>query len=216
MLALTNKNYKTKELEYSVTGHQRSSWLSLPTQRRMMMSSIVSLDTDTSSAVTQIRFAADGWIPNNSRLPVIFYRSAISGVGVDQAAAFEMRFRQNGWEPRWRNGVYPFQHYHSTTHEVLGFAGGTAHLLIGGPNGYEVVVSAGDCVLLPAGTAHRRLDASADFLVVGAYPPDQNCDLRQSAMAEEAIERMAQLPFPNLDPIMGMSGLRLHYWKPAE
>ena len=160
-------------------------------------------------------FAADGWIPNNQRLPVILYRCAIDAAGGDLAAAFEARFRQNGWEPRWRNGVYPFHHYHSTAHEVLGFADGTARLLIGGPNGHEVVVSAGDCALLPAGTGHRRLDASNNFQVVGAYPPDQRCDLQLSAIAKQAIERMVELQFPSLDPVMGKTGPLRQFWKPA-
>ena len=73
----------------------------------------------------------------------------------------------------------------------------------------------GDCALLPAGTGHRRLDASIDFQVVGAYPPDQRCDLQQSAIAKEAIERMAQLQFPSLDPVMGTTGPLLQFWKPA-
>jgi len=131
----------------------------------------------------------------------------------DPAAQFEQLFRSNGWSPEWRNGVYPFHHYHSTAHEVLGFADGTARLLLGGPNGYEVVVTPGDCALLPAGTGHRCLEASADFLVVGAYPPGQQWDLCRTALSESEIAAMLAVPFPKSDPVLGPDGPLLAHWR---
>jgi hypothetical protein len=47
-------------------------------------------------------------VPNNPRLPVLFYKTAIKVAGGDPAALFEAAFARNGWPPQWRNGVYDF------------------------------------------------------------------------------------------------------------
>lgn len=160
-------------------------------------------------------FTADTWVPNNPLLPMILYRNAIAGDMRDPAAQFEQLFRRNGWSPQWRNGVYPFHHYHSTAHEVLGFAAGTARLLLGGPHGHEVVVTPGDCALLPAGTGHCCLESSANFLAVGGYPPGQQWDLCRTALAEPAITAMLALPVPQSDPVLGPDGPLCSLWRSA-
>ncbi|HEY0033520.1 MAG TPA: cupin domain-containing protein [Devosia sp.] len=163
-------------------------------------------------AVESYIFADDGVFPN-SRLPVLIYRSVVSDGGPE---ALERLFKRNGWPPQWRDTVFTFHHYHSRSHECLGVATGHATLRLGGPEGQVVRVEAGDVVMIPAGVAHPRVVASADFMVVGAYPPGQeNFDTLRGNREDrpKADENIAEVPKPQSDPVEGSSGSLLELWR---
>jgi uncharacterized protein YjlB len=159
-------------------------------------------------------FDAYGNFPNNPRLPLILYRQAIR-LEEGDASAVESCFEQHDWGNSWRNGIYTYHHYHSTAHEVLGIYRGKAKVQLGGPEGLKVELSAGDVVIIPAGVAHKNLDASADFACVGAYPPGQNFDMNYGKEGErpQADKQIAQLALPDTDPVFGKDGLVLQEWQ---
>jgi uncharacterized protein YjlB len=144
-------------------------------------------------------------IPNNPRFPVLIYH------GVDDAAAgaeaARELFARHGWGGSWVNGVFPFHHFHSTSHEALAVVAGRATLELGGAQGESFEVSAGDVLVLPAGTGHRRASSEAGFTVVGAYPAGQeDYDLLRGddpAEVDAARERIAGLGPPPDDPVGG-------------
>ena len=99
-------------------------------------------------------------------------------VGTQEPDWYEERFARNGWTGAWRNGVFDWHHFHTTTHEVLGCYQGNAKVQLGGPDGPVHDLSAGDVVIIPAGCAHKRISASDDFAVVGAYPGGARPDMQ--------------------------------------
>ncbi len=157
-----------------------------------------------------VSFPPSDWVPNNRQLPVLIYRNVSNAE--HGPADFEKLFLKNGWTGIWKNGIFSYQHYHCGAHEVLGVSGGSALLLIGGPEGQTIEVSAGDCLILPAGTGHQNLGNSSDFKVVGAYPRGQNADIQTMAATGEMLIKIASLPVPTSDPIEGTSGGLVESW----
>jgi uncharacterized protein YjlB len=100
---------------------------------------------------------------------------------------------------------------------VLGIARGTAHVLLGGPGGRRFELSAGDIVVLPAGTGHFNAGSSSDLLVVGAYPGGMARDLRRGDPSEhdEVLANVARVPRPDQDPVRGPGGPLIELWGPA-
>jgi uncharacterized protein YjlB len=161
-------------------------------------------------------FAADGLVPNHPTLPLVIYRGAIDVAHErDPAALFEAAFARNGWAQSWRNGIYPFVHYHSMCHEVLGIARGAARVRFGGARGKELDVNPGDVAILPAGTGHQRLAANHALLVVGAYPPQGTYDLCRATPDDHARARatIPAVPRPQTDPLYGANGPLMRLWR---
>jgi uncharacterized protein YjlB len=159
-------------------------------------------------------FADDGTIPNNPTLPFLVYPGALNLPPADPAAACEAVFAANDWGGSWRAGIYPFAHYHSTAHEVLGICRGAAKVRFGGDAGVVLTVSAGDVVVIPAGGGHHNLGASGDLLVVGAYPQGQRWDLCLGLPGErpQALDNIARVPLPAADPVYGTDGPLAEHW----
>ncbi|RYE23931.1 MAG: cupin, partial [Sphingobacteriaceae bacterium] len=91
-------------------------------------------------------FKDDGIIPN-SKYPLLIYKKVFAERNSAGAGWLEKHFAQNNWTNSWRNGVYPFHHYHSTSHEVLGVYSGSALLFLGGEKGRKIKVEAGDILV---------------------------------------------------------------------
>lgn len=158
-------------------------------------------------------FEKNAWMPNNPRFPALLYKNALAHTPDVGPRDLEDLFTRNGWQPRWRDGVYGYHHYHTTAHEALGFVGGSARLMLGGPHGREVDVNEGDVLVLPAGVGHCSVRTDKHFLAVGAYPPGQDWDLCKTTADEAALERIRRLPAPASDPVEGQEGILLDLWR---
>jgi uncharacterized protein YjlB len=163
-----------------------------------------------------LRFRDDGQTPNNPRLPLVIYRQALQfDKAYDPAAVVEELFARHGWRKSWRDGVYDFLHFHTATHEVLGIAHGSVRVQFGGAKGRALTLRAGDVAVLPAGTGHRRIRASRDLVVVGAYPADGRYDEPRPEDVDPAQARVsiAKVKPPQQDPVYGRDGRLPALWK---
>jgi len=115
----------------------------------------------------------------------------------------------------WRNGVYPYVHYHSMIHEAMAVARGRAKVRFGGEKGEDIDIVSGDVVILPAGTGHQCLFQSPDLVVIGAYPPNGKYNLCRGTKAEraEALASIPNVPHPETDPVFGAEGPLVTLWR---
>ncbi|MDB6015957.1 MAG: hypothetical protein JWR19_446 [Pedosphaera sp.] len=164
--------------------------------------------------VSPYQLKDDGNIPNNRHLPLLIYEGAFKLPAHDPASVIERVFSANQWTESWRNGIYPFHHYHSTSHEVLGVFSGLATIQFGGPNGITQTIKAGDVVIIPAGVSHKNLVATVDFGVVGAYPGGRDHDMNYGKPEErpEADHNISRVPIPKRDPVYGEDGPLFEHW----
>lgn len=162
--------------------------------------------------IEKYHFADTGTIPNN-HLPVIVYRQVTDAK--DKSDWLEEKFKANGWTNNWRDVVLLYDHFHSTTHEVLGVGKGKVTLHIGGEKGLSMEVSAGDVLILPAGVGHYSVSAHQNYEIVGGYPDGKDWDLLTGTPDEraKALPRIEKIPIPSTDPVFGNDGELLKLWK---
>ena len=165
--------------------------------------------------VSKLVLKDDGLFPNNEAFPALVYKGAIHLRPGDEPDAILELFKKNNWLNGWKDGVFEYDHYHSLTHEVLSVFCGTADVHLGGPEGVTFELTRGDVLIIPAGVAHRSLNASADFLCVGAYPEGKQYDMNYGKPEEReaALENIRQAIAPLTDPVFGSDGGLLEYWR---
>lgn len=154
---------------------------------------------------TTIFFKDDGIFPN-SELPVLLYKQAFQIPVLFGGLAVRNVFRRNGWTNNWRHGIYTFNHYHSTTHEVLGVIKGSTEVRLGGPNGADILLSKGDVLVIPAGVAHKNNGAEDAVICIGGYPNGRNYDINKGMPGERprVDQQIAVVPIPDTDPVTGL------------
>lgn len=149
----------------------------------------------------------------NSTLPLIVAAGALDP-HLSDSAVHDLLL-SHGWEGTWTYTVYDYWHYHVSGHEVLVCVSGHARIGFGGDSGVEVAMRPGDGVIIPAGVGHKRLAATPDFQVVGAYPPDQNGTITRAGAMDlvQAARIIGQLALPKTDPLSGEEPGRLAAWR---
>ena len=155
--------------------------------------------------VTTIQLSENRPFPNNT-LPVLYYEKALTEVFVEEYTAEDVieLFERNGYVDGWVNGIMDKHHFHSTAHEALACTKGEVTVQLGGPNGEIIKVRKGDVVLLPAGTSHKKLDASENFEIVGAYPEnDHEVDFQygDDNVYDTVRDNIAKVKQPLTDPV---------------
>ena len=160
-------------------------------------------------------FEDDGVFPNNEKLPLMVYKGAFLLHPDEDGSVIRQVFESHNWKNTWEDGIYDYHHYHSVTHEALGVVCGKADIQLGGPEGVCVELLRGDVVVIPAGVAHKCLEASKDFLVVGAYPGGAEYDLNKGYEGErpKADENIRKVEAPATDPVYGDTGPVIEHWR---
>jgi len=151
--------------------------------------------------------------PNNNRLPYLLYKAVIELPERKAGAVIKQIFESHQWSNAWKNGIYPYHHYHSITHEVLGVYAGSCDVMLGGYEDKIVHLEKGDVLVIPAGVAHRNIGSSDDFGCVGAYPNGMDFDINYGRPGERPAtdKNIAKVPLPATDPVYGYGPLQ-DYW----
>jgi len=171
----------------------------------------VNLTPLSSLTISTYHIPAHGLIPNTSiqHKPLLIYRSAFPPSAT--ASQIESHLLSTGAvQPQWRYTMYSSTHFHSTTHEVLVVASGSAKVCFGGeqnPGRVETRLEKGDVVVVPAGVGHRLLEDEGRFLMVGSYPRGCAWDMCYGRVGEEEkVMGIGGLGWFEKDPVYGEKG----------
>jgi uncharacterized protein YjlB len=160
--------------------------------------------------VSKYQIPAWKGIPNTSiqNKPLMIYHNAFQ-----EASASKIESHLSSVDvvtPQWRYTMYSDTHFHSTTHEVLCIASGSAKCCFGGEENegrIEPVLEKGDVVIVPAGVGHRLLEDYGGFQMVGSYPKGKNWDMCYGRSGEEEkVKGIKSLRWFERDPIYGDEG----------
>lgn len=157
--------------------------------------------------IRTMSFPGAGGIPNNEHFRAVLAHDALGGAKDD--GAVRQLLEDNGWGGTWTWRVFEFHHFHPDAFEVLAVASGGARLVLGGPQGAEIDVAAGDVILLPPGFGHRQLSMQENFRICGAYPPgqeDYTVVKAEDGYDASTLAEIAGVAFPETDPLWGGNG----------
>lgn len=172
------------------------------------------LQPTTPSQIIHKLIPRNHFFPNNSHYPFLIYKKAF--IFSDETPKMVQNFLEsNQWCNSWVNSIYDFDHYHSSTHEVLVIFKGCCEVLIGGPGGETFRIEQGDVIIFPAGVSHKNMGSSDDFKTIGAYPFNLEYDMNYGKESEhpKVDENIKAVGLPNCDPIFGKDGILFQYWK---
>lgn len=153
----------------------------------------------------------------NHTFPVLYFENILSEILTEEYTPEDVIafFEKNGYTDGWIDGIMDRHHFHSTAHEALACTRGEVTVQLGGPNSDIVTVRKGDVVLLPAGTSHKKLDATENFQIVGAYPkngPEKDFQYGDDGQYDLVKENIAQVKKPLTDPVTGSPANIEAYW----
>jgi hypothetical protein len=89
---------------HSSNGTQKTAITQTSKQESPSNKSFVKVQTFT--------FKDDGTIPNNPYFQVLIYPGAFKG----RTGQIVKTFEKNNWGNNWVDGVFPYHHFHSTSH----------------------------------------------------------------------------------------------------
>src|SRR5699024_9249746 len=155
--------------------------------------------------------------PNNP-LPVLFFENVLAGALEEEYNGDDVLqlFTNNGYTNGWRNEIIDQPLLQSTAHVALACTEGQLRVQLGGENGEMLPIRKRDVLRLPAGTAHKKLEATANHEIVGAYPlNDSDYDFQYGDASDyEMIKKsIKNVNLPDTDPVTGAPGNIQQFWE---